>query len=478
MKAKKKHNGSIRAKKSYKKGGIFPPKIQQMKNNLEPVIYDGMLDEVVVTPYTSSEYAFGETMGNKATGGLKPVYPIFDVMTLGLKQPFTAGVKGLKRNLTSEKTLGKAVKSQFVPKFIKPSLLKKYKSKFPNVDLRGAGTGNYTNLGVKELGLKADDFKRLTDYERSAISQVNQVQAADDVFNTFVQRYGDFNIDDDLANKLADYSRRNPRTKFEINLGLEDVIDDFTGLPDKRPISPSKRMQEIFDDPTLNVNNVWSSESKNPMEFITKSGFKDRLFYDSSGRDIAGEFEKNLRSYGQRGFYAANVPTGKPVRKLLTRPTKSGSMIDYTEEILPVADFVVNKGLMRNPDNIGNLSLFRGGGDMANQHNFLLGITDYPSVILSGNKGFAGLKGGNKVREKLSKIKYPIPNKSVPSYNQKMTPILKQEFEVLKPFDGTFIKMPSVQRTYYNKAGKASPSTSPPDEFGGIVFPDITWSRR
>lgn len=477
MKAKKKHNGGIRAKKSYKKGGIFPPKIQQMKNNLEPVIYDGMLDEVVVTPYTSSEYAFGETMGNKATGGLKPVYPVFEVMTAGLgqlKKPFMAGAKNLQRALTSEKTLGKAVKSQLVPKFAKPSLLKKYKSRFPNVDLRGAGTGNYTNLGVRELGLKADDFKKLTDYERSAISQVNQVQAADDVFNTFVQRYGDFNIDDDLANQLADYSRRNPRTKFEINLGVEDVVDNL-GFKSRQSVKPSKRMQEIFDDPTLNVNNVFSSEGQNPMEFITKYGSKERRFYDASARDLAGEFEKNLRSYGGKGFYAANVPTGKAVREFLSRPTKSGGMFDYTVERLPVADFVVNKGLM-NPDNIGNLSRFRAASDMANQHNFLLSMTNNPSVILSGNKGFAGLKGGNKVRERLSKIKYPIPNKAVPSYNQKMTPILKQEFEVSKPFDGTFIKIPSVLETYYNKAGKASPYTNfPPDKYGGIVDPSLHW---
>lgn len=460
MKAKKKHNGGIRAKKNYKNGGIFPPKIQQMKNNLEPVIYDGMLDEVVVTPYTSSEYAFGETMGNKATGGLKPVYPVFEVMTAGLgqlKKPFMAGAKNLQRALTSEKTLGKAVKSQLVPKFAKPSLLNKYKSKFPNVDLRGAGTGNYTNLGVRELGLKADDFKRLTDYERSAISQINQSLPDDDVFNTFVQRYGDFNIDDDLANQLAAYSRRNPRTKFEINLG--------------RDVAPSKRMQEIFDDPLLNVNNVFSSKGQNPMEIMTDpyGRYKTQLFYNSSARDLGGEFEKNLRSYGGKGFYAANVPTGKPIREALKYKDKTGRAFDYSLEKLPVADFMVNQGKM-NPDAIVNLSRFREAGEMANKHNFMLSATNQPSLIISGNKGFAGLKGGNTTREGLSKIKYPIPNKAVPSYNQKMTPILKQEFNVLKPFEGTFFKSPSVLETYYNKAGKASPYTNFPEQLGTDNF--------
>lgn len=85
----------MKAKKKYKKGGIFPPKIQQMKDNLEPAIYGGMLDEATVTPYTSSKIAFQERMDNKATGGLKPVYPIFEILTgLGVTR---AGAKNLLR---------------------------------------------------------------------------------------------------------------------------------------------------------------------------------------------------------------------------------------------------------------------------------------------------------------------------------------------------------------------------------------------
>ena len=412
-------------------------------------IWDGMLNEVTVTPTTASEYAWQENRANQSTGGLEPVYPIFDLMSSGLRAPLTKGAKAVQGALTSEKTLGALTRSPYIPKFTKPGLIKNYKSKFPNVDLRGTGTGNYSKLGVNELGLGVDDLGSLTNYERSAISQVNQTQPADEVFNTFVQRYADFNTDDALANQLADFSRRNPRTKFEMNLG--------------RDVTPSKRMQEIFDDPELNVHNVFSYESSGPMNFVNKWGNESRRFYDSSARDAAGEFEKNLRSYGQQGFYAANVPMGKPLKQALTY-NKDGRVFDYVKETLPVSDFVVNKGLM-NPDVIGNFSRYRGAGDMANQHNFLLGITNSPSVIISGNKGFAGLKGGNKIREKIGGLITPTGGKAVSSHNKQVVPLLKQEFNLSKPFEGTFMKSPSILETYYNSRGQASPYTN----FPGIL---------
>ena len=129
MKARKKQI----KKKSYRKGGIFPPKIQQMKNNLDPVIYDGVLDEVTVTPTTASEYAWRENRANQSTGGLTPVYPIFDLMSSGARAPLTKGAKALQNALRSEKALGALAKSPYVPKFAKPSLIKKYKSNFPKI---------------------------------------------------------------------------------------------------------------------------------------------------------------------------------------------------------------------------------------------------------------------------------------------------------------------------------------------------------
>jgi len=105
--------GTVIETPAYKKGGyrakhqtgsfkdrLFPPKIQQMKNNLEPAIYDGMLDEVTVTPYTSSGYAWEEKMRNKATGGLTPVYPVFDALTgFGVTR---AGAKQLASGIASK----------------------------------------------------------------------------------------------------------------------------------------------------------------------------------------------------------------------------------------------------------------------------------------------------------------------------------------------------------------------------------------
>ena len=96
----------MKAKKKYNKGGIFPPKIQlfppyiqQMKNNLEPAIYGGVLDEVTITPDTKWWLDYQERRANLATGGLKPVYPIFDVMTLGLRAPANAGAKAIQAGI-------------------------------------------------------------------------------------------------------------------------------------------------------------------------------------------------------------------------------------------------------------------------------------------------------------------------------------------------------------------------------------------
>jgi len=71
--------------------GIEVPRTIRYENSKmvlqDKPIYDGMLDEVTVTPYTASEYAFQENRANQATGGLQPVYPIFDALTLGLGAP-------------------------------------------------------------------------------------------------------------------------------------------------------------------------------------------------------------------------------------------------------------------------------------------------------------------------------------------------------------------------------------------------------
>tara|TARA_B110000977_G_scaffold56925_1_gene77343 strand:+ start:56 stop:928 length:873 start_codon:yes stop_codon:yes gene_type:complete len=78
----------------------------QLKRQPAPV-YDGMLDEVNITPSTSSEIALKEMMDNKASGGLTPSYPLFDVMTLGLKPAVTVGGKVIQAGLRKSGSLVK-----------------------------------------------------------------------------------------------------------------------------------------------------------------------------------------------------------------------------------------------------------------------------------------------------------------------------------------------------------------------------------
>ena len=80
----------------------------------DPAIYDGMLDETTVTPYTQSELAWQESRANLATGGLEPVYPIFDIMTLGLKAPATAGAKAIQAGI-------KKAPSKINPRYFQPN---------------------------------------------------------------------------------------------------------------------------------------------------------------------------------------------------------------------------------------------------------------------------------------------------------------------------------------------------------------------
>lgn len=77
-------------------------------------IWDGMLDEVTITPYTQSKLYGEYMMANKATGGLEPVYPIFDIMTLGLKAPVTAGAKAVQAGI-------KKAPSKINPRYFQPN---------------------------------------------------------------------------------------------------------------------------------------------------------------------------------------------------------------------------------------------------------------------------------------------------------------------------------------------------------------------
>lgn len=99
-------------------------------------IWDGMLDEVTITPYTSWQIAFQERWDNKATGGLDPVYPIFEALTLGLKTPVTAGAKAIKSGI-------KKAPSKLNPKYYNPNTVAKGN---PDVMYRQVGKDAYQDF--------------------------------------------------------------------------------------------------------------------------------------------------------------------------------------------------------------------------------------------------------------------------------------------------------------------------------------------
>ena len=132
---------------------------------------------------------------------------------------------------------------------------------------------------------------------------------------------------------------------------------------------------------------------------------------------------------------------------------------EYLQVGSPVADYVVNAGLMHNIDPITNLAKYRGRGEMDNQHNFLLGRTNNPSIIISGDQGFAGMRGGNDKRRLWSGIDTPERGKYVPKFNDNIAPLLTETFDLNTPFAGTFMKFPYMN-TYERKVDGSMPGES------------------
>ena len=236
---------------------------------------------------------------------------------------------------------------------------------------------------------------------------------------------------------------------------------------------PSPFMNEIFADPKIPIFNARNPVVGNlPMDWNRQ--------YEMNLRDnFTNEFEKNLRSYGKYGFYASGVPLqGASSFERLTSAPKNifghnyymsqpfGKNVSYLQEPsyqymdikTPVADYVVNAGLM-NVDPITNLAAFRGRGEMANQHNFLLGRTNTPSLILSGDEGFANTFGGNSIRQNIAGISTPGRGKNVLDINSQMAPLLTEKFSLTTPFEGTFMKFPRFE-SYRRKADGTMPRTS------------------
>ena len=167
--------------------------------------------------------------------------------------------------------------------------------------------------------------------------------------------------------------------------------------------------------------------------------------------------ENLLRNTDNTNRRVITTPDTKFIDKLrFSLEQKPG--YDFMDIKTPTADYVVNAGRMF-PDPIGNLGHHRGRAEMANQHNFLLGATDNPSVILSGDQGFANLSGGNTIRQNIAGINYPERGKNVPDINTKISPLLRETFNLNTPFEGTFMKFPRNEN-YRRRIDGSMPRTS------------------
>ena len=354
---------------------------------------------------------------------------------------------------------------KYTPKTIRPDLLKFIRTNNRNLDLRGINQTfdfNPQLIGVNELNLKGIDFKNLTDYEKAVISNINQpdFQPVGN-FADLAKNYSQFNVDKNFAINAANMA-----------VDLKEINPDFyIELLTKG--KPSPFMNEIFADPRIPIFNARNPVVGNqPMNW-------DRQYEMSLRDNFTNEFEKNLRSYGKYGFYASGVPLqGATSFQRLTSTPKNifgnnyymsqpfGKNVSYLQEPsyqyidinTPVADYVVNAGLM-NVDPITNLATFRGRGEMANQHNFLLGRTNSPSLILSGDEGFANTFGGNTIRKNIAGIDTPGRGKNVLDINSQIAPLLTEKFSLTTPFEGTFMKFPRFQ-TYRRKTDGTMPRKS------------------
>ncbi len=76
-------------------------------------IWDGMLDEVTITPTTSSEIAWQENRADQATGGLDPIYPVFELLSMGTGTAYRSGAGALARNTGKKQTMKLA--DHFIP---------------------------------------------------------------------------------------------------------------------------------------------------------------------------------------------------------------------------------------------------------------------------------------------------------------------------------------------------------------------------
>lgn len=377
----------------------------------------------------------------------------------------------MKNKLPKYQGGGGKVLKNLIRKII-PNKVERFRNSNPGADIRAhVGSGNYNfsgDVAVPELGLTAGDFSNLTNYERQALFNLGKADNLPDPrFNNLLRNFKEFN-DNQIGHELGNFASDYPDSYFEVMLpkGKKSAL-----------------MDEIFRDiPNVhNARHPYTTEDYKA-EIEAAGGYGNYNPYSLKQRDnFTGEFEKNLRSYGGFGFFANNIPTMgaslytpelRPVQSNLRKRTnysdnsyaKEYDLNDpfregYTQyhldqtpgysfmnQVSPTAHYMRTANLMGNIDPIVNAAKYRGRGDMDNQHNFLLSRANSPSMILSGDQGFANLSGGNEQRLNWANIERQRPGKNIDPRTAEIAPLLRETFNINSPIEGTFMKFPSSQQ--------------------------------
>ncbi len=375
-----------------------------------------------------------------------------------------------------------------------PNKVERFRNFNPGVDIRAhVGSGDYNfsgDVAIPELGLTAGDFSNLTNYERQALFNLGKADNLPDPrFNNLLRNFKEFN-DNQIGHELGNFASDYPDSYFEVMLpkGKKSAL-----------------MAEIFRDiPNVhNARHPFTTEDYKA-EIEAAGGYGNYGHYKLKRRDnFTGEFEKNLRSYGDHGFYANNIPTmgassytpthiplnselkkreyyadkssdlthlssikKSPYAWTLDHPKREGFTQYYLDQtpgysfmnqVSPTAHYMRTASTM-NPDPIVNIAKYRGRGEMDNQHNFLLGQTNSPSMIISGDQGFANLEGGNSKRINFNNQGRAVAGKYVDDRLIETTPLLQEKFNINSPIDGTFMKFPATQTFERTNSGQYVPS--------------------
>ena len=339
---------------------------------------------------------------------------------------------------------------RLVPPKYRGNALSYLRKTYPNLDLRGNApfVGGSSNIGVNELNLTNKNLMNLTDYEKGSLSFLNQQNLQpNSEFSNILQNYQHLNTDKNLALSLGNFASENPNAYFEL-------LTQGT---------PSSTLTDMFKNPSLNIFNAQN-------KYVNMETPSSTSPYAGNQRDNwTDEFEKNLRTYGNSGLFASNVPLMGPtsINKINVDPKNilkkgfaysdmnipqgytpydltSTPGYSFNQTVSPTAHYMATNSLM-NPDPIRNATRFRGSGDIANQHNFLMNMANKPSLILSGDKGYVGGPGSIENRMFYGGLDRPLPGKNVSSANQSIIPQLTETFNLNQPFSGTFMKFPTTQ---------------------------------